>query len=215
MTDAWREIVNLDRLVGRFDITPDTAQFPDLQTFNHALADYCKGHPSLAYEPSNNTTTLGWQTLDLAHDDEKAITVLLSCIEACVQQYLEARPVDPTHPYLCQRPAGWDYYLWGTVLEAQGHQVSHIHPDGWLSGVYYAAVPLSIDNDPQAKNRNGWIEFGRSQTYPKSKAVPETKTFEPIEGRLYLFPSYFYHRTIPFESDEKRVSLAFDLMPRA
>ena len=215
LTDAWREIVNLDRLVGRFDITPDTAQFPDLQTFNHALADYCKGHPSLAYEPSNNMTTLGWQTLDLAHDDEKAVTVLLSCIEACVQQYLEARPVDPTHPYLCQRPAGWDYYLWGTVLGAQGHQVSHVHPDGWLSGVYYAAVPLSIDNDPKAKNRNGWIEFGRSQTYPKSKAVPETKTFEPIEGRLYLFPSHFYHRTISFESDEKRVSLAFDLMPRA
>ena len=98
---------------------PDTAQFPDLQMFNHALADYCKGHPSLAYEPSNNTTTLGWQTSDLAHDDEKAVTVLLSCIEACVQQYLEARPVDPTHPYLCQRPAGWDYYLWGTVL---GHR---------------------------------------------------------------------------------------------
>ena len=98
--------------------------------------------------------------------------------------------------------------LWGTVLGAQGHQVSHVHPDGWLSGVYYAAVPLSIDNDLKAENRNGWIEFGRSQTYPKSKAVPETKTFEPIEGHLYLFPSYFYHRTIPFESDEKRVSLA-------
>ena len=65
------------------------------------------------------------------------------------------------------------------------------------------------------ENQNGWIEFGRSQASPKSKAVPETKTFEPIEGRLFLFPSYFYHWTIQFESDEKRVRLAFDLMPSA
>jgi len=213
--DAWREIVDLDRLIGRFDITPDPAQFPDSQTFNQALAAYCKAHPSLAYEPSNNTTTLGWQTSDLAHDDEKVIAVLLSSIEDCVQAYLAARPIDPTHPYLGQRPRGWNYYLWGTVLGAQGHQVSHVHPDGWLSGVYYAAVPPSIDSDPNAESLNGWIEFGRSQAYPKAEVVPETKTFEPVEGRLYLFPSYFYHRTIPFESDEKRVSLAFDLMPRA
>ena len=33
------------------------------------------------------------------------------------------------------------------------------------------------------------------------------------EGRVVLFPSYFYHRTIPFESDEQRISIAFDLMP--
>jgi hypothetical protein len=27
---------------------------------------------------------------------------------------------------------------------------------------------------------------------------------------LVLFPSYFYHRTIPFDSDHERVTIAFD-----
>jgi tetratricopeptide (TPR) repeat protein len=30
---------------------------------------------------------------------------------------------------------------------------------------------------------------------------------------MYLFPSYFYHRTIPFESDGQRISIAFDILP--
>jgi hypothetical protein len=33
---------------------------------------------------------------------------------------------------------------------------------------------------------------------------------KPREGMIVLFPSYFYHRTIPFESAEERITLAFD-----
>jgi hypothetical protein len=31
---------------------------------------------------------------------------------------------------------------------------------------------------------------------------------------MILFPSYFYHRTIPFESSQRRISIAFDAVPR-
>ena len=31
---------------------------------------------------------------------------------------------------------------------------------------------------------------------------------------MVLFPSYFYHRTLPFESDEVRISIAFDVLAR-
>jgi hypothetical protein len=30
---------------------------------------------------------------------------------------------------------------------------------------------------------------------------------------MLLFPSYVYHRTIPFESGEDRISFAFDVVP--
>jgi hypothetical protein len=30
---------------------------------------------------------------------------------------------------------------------------------------------------------------------------------------MILFPSYFYHRTIPFSGREARISIAFDAMP--
>ena len=45
------------------------------------------------------------------------------------------------------------------------------------------------------------------------KAVHETHSVAPEEGMLVLFPSYFHHRTEPFEGSPARISLAFDLIP--
>ena len=42
----------------------------------------------------------------------------------------------------------------------------------------------------------------------------ETKTICPREGELLIFPSYLYHQTIPHQSDEDRISIAFDLTPK-
>ena len=32
-------------------------------------------------------------------------------------------------------------------------------------------------------------------------------------GDMVLFPSYLYHRTLPFESDAERICVAFDVIP--
>ncbi len=41
------------------------------------------------------------------------------------------------------------------------------------------------------------------------------EAFRPEEGLMMVFPSYFYHRTIPFEAAEHRISIAFDVLPEA
>jgi len=47
------------------------------------------------------------------------------------------------------------------------------------------------------------------------------KAFRPEDGLMMVFPSYFYHRTIPFEATtpiegaEQRISIAFDVLPEA
>ncbi len=35
-----------------------------------------------------------------------------------------------------------------------------------------------------------------------------------VEGRVFLFPSYLYHRTIPFSGPEQRICIAFDVLRR-
>jgi hypothetical protein len=35
---------------------------------------------------------------------------------------------------------------------------------------------------------------------------------QPREGRLLIFPGYFFHNTIPFVSTQRRISIAFDLI---
>ena len=39
------------------------------------------------------------------------------------------------------------------------------------------------------------------------------KSIDVISGSLCLFPSSLLHYTIPFEAEEERVVLAFDVMP--
>jgi hypothetical protein len=35
----------------------------------------------------------------------------------------------------------------------------------------------------------------------------------PELGLLVLFPSYFWHGTLPFHSDQPRLTVAFDVVP--
>jgi uncharacterized protein (TIGR02466 family) len=91
-----------------------------------------------------------------------------------------------------------------------GHESWHIHPDGWISGVYYVAVPEGSPGDDRA----GAIELGpmpfgtdaRLSAWPRSRVAP-------LPGQLLMFPSYYGHRTWPTGRDEPRVCVAFDVVP--
>jgi len=204
------KLVDFDRLIQVSDFSAP-GRFTDMSAFNEALCEHCRNHPSLVYEPSENTTKMGHQTGNLFLDDDRGpIADLLEMIGQAVKAYQEARPADESHPFLAHPPARWKYDIWATILGSQGHQAPHIHRSGWLSGCYYARIP---DVMASGDGQEGWIEFGRPQDHPESKAEPVVRAYKPHEGMVVLFPSYFYHRTIPFESDEQRISIAFDIVP--
>ena len=97
---------------------------------------------------------------------------------------------------------------WGTVLNDGGYQSPHLHPLGWLSGVYYVRVPDGIRS---AADTAGSLEFGHPPERIQPAAQPLTSSVMPREGRLVIFPSWFYHRTMPFTSSDQRISIAFDV----
>ncbi len=209
--EEWSQLVDLSGLLQVFEISVPGGH-ADIVEFNRTLSTYCKNHPSLVFNPKNNTTELGLQTANMANDGESGpIAGLIGAIGICVEGYIEAHPISPAHPFLSQRPEDWTFDIWATVLGDGGHQSSHIHRDGWLSGVYYAQLPDSVSAG--TPGHAGWIEFGRQQVYPKSQSRPRVQVFQPVEGKLLLFPSYFYHRTLPFNSETQRISIAFDLVP--
>ena len=96
-------------------------------------------------------------------------------------------------------------------MEGQGYQTPHIHPQAWVSGVYYASVPADI---AAGADQAGWIEFGEPLADYRFTAKPELRLIRPEEGLMLLFPSYFYHRTLPFSAGGTRVSIAFDVGDR-
>ena len=87
-----------------------------------------------------------------------------------------------------------------------------MHPDGWVSGVYYVKLPKIIATDESG--HAGWIEFGNVPAEFRHTATRTVKAIQPKEGLLILFPSYFYHRTVPFADTQERISVAFDVLPR-
>ena len=127
-----------------------------------------------------------------------------------MDRYRDALPQDALHPFLADIPDRGRVTAWGVILDEGAYQVPHIHPSAWLSGVYYVALPpaLGADDDGTA----GWIEFGKPYWDFRIRAEPETRLIEPEEGLMLLFPSYMFHRTLPFAGAGERISIAFDVL---
>ena len=208
--DEARALMDCGRLMlsKRWSEAPGFASISD---FNRAVADHVLSHPSLVYEPKLRATRLGRHSGELLVEPKGPIGTLEQMICAAVADYDSTIRPDPGHPFLARPPKNWTLTIWAVVLEKQGFQVPHIHPSGWLSGVYYVNLPSVLD-DPGAEQA-GWIEFGRPLPRYPVKAEPELITIRPEPGLMLLFPSYFFHRTLPFQSDETRISIAFDVMP--
>jgi uncharacterized protein (TIGR02466 family) len=96
--------------------------------------------------------------------------------------------------------------MWCVVLGSGGRQIPHIHPEA--SGVYYPKVPAGL-----GASEAGALEFGEPDApFPAPISAPRLSV-RPEEGLSVLFPSYFYHRTLPFQAEGQRITIAFDLVP--
>ena len=162
---------------------------------------------SAIWEPNSYTTKGGYQSIgNLFDSNEIEIIKLRQIIEKQIIIYREIYK-DKMDYFIRKWPSKIIFRGWHVKLIKQGHQKSHIHPAGWLSGVFYLKVPKQL-NDNQ-----GSIEFTLyGYDYPNHKNLPNL-FHKPKSFDLALFPSSLFHRTIPFHSDEERHVIAFDLIP--
>ena len=94
-------------------------------------------------------------------------------------------------------------------LKTGGSLKPHMHKEGWLSGSLYLSRPKRV------RNNDGDIVFSlHGSNYPKEEKLFNEVVFSIEKGDMVLFPSSLFHATIPFTSDEKRITLAFDIMPK-
>jgi len=100
---------------------------------------------------------------------------------------------------------------WYVNMQQGGHLNAHIHEIGWISGAVYLAMPSCSGNE-------GAFEYGtHGDNYPmqafKTPADFPSAQILPNVGDIVLFPSSLFHRTIPFQANERRICIAFDLKP--
>lgn len=207
----WRFLVDHAGLV-RQQRAAAPPHFEGMRAFNAALAAEVASHASLRSNSEQLATRGGRQTGELQGSSSGALHDFIELTQRAIRSYLAELLEDPLHPYRANKPQAWELVMWAVVLDSQGHQIAHIHGDGWVSGVYYAALPESLGDSPGEPA--GWLAFGDSPEELPAHAGPEPYLVKPEEGVFTLFPSYFYHHTLPFSSEKQRISIAFDAIPK-
>lgn len=203
-------VLDLDGLVFVTDI-PVVEGFADLAEFNATLGGLIVSAPQLD-EPLSKATRGGSQTGELDLAGQPALQAFAGLVAAAVDSATPAlrRHAGAAHDLARHVDRPWGLRAWATLLASGGHQTPHMHPQSWLSGVYYVSVPEEIG---AGGDEAGYIEFGAPPERYFTQQPPVTRRIEPREGRLVLFPSYLYHRTLPFDATSVRISLAFDVVP--
>lgn len=165
------------------------------------------GHPLLFQSLRHGTET----TDDLTRSTDPAIQALFKTFDAPIRDYLThiGHGSDPL------RRRNNDNYRfngsWSVRLRTAGYHNNHVHPRGWISSACYIDLPDSMAN---ITTDDGCLTFG----VPGIATTPTLHAehvIRPEIGMLVLFPSYFWHGTVPFTSDRTRLTVAFDVLPSA
>lgn len=208
-SDEYNWLYDYERLffVKRID-APDG--YRNVGEFNEALLyDLEKFHRGKEH-PLGRSLRLGTQTVGNIFDVQiKTIQQLKQAMSAQIRDCIEGLPDDKRHPTLRNKPKNFEYIgSWSVRLRKEGFHANHNHPEGWFSGPYYVALPDVVKHKD---NQQGYIKFGEPG-YKALRPMSPGRILAPQEGSLVLFPSYMWHGTVPFESEQHRVSVSQDLV---
>jgi hypothetical protein len=145
---------------------------------------------------------------------DPVIAATEQALRRAVEGWLATLPEDATHPFLRRKAPSVRFSgSWSVRLWSSGRHVSHIHTEGWMSSAFYVALPPSIGAAHDAGGSAGYLQFGQPLA-ELGLDLPPRRVLRPEPGRLALFPSYFWHGTVPFEDAQPRLTIAFDMQPR-
>jgi tetratricopeptide (TPR) repeat protein len=212
---AAGELIDFDRFVQIVDFAQPPPGYASMAAFNAALVAHIEAHPTLKVPPQDHPTYHNDAleiTGELFAEPRGPMAAFETMMRGAVEGYLAQVRREPAHPFLQRLPKKWVFGCWATRLNGQGNLDPHIHFTGYIGGVYYPLLPEIVAATDQGGA--GWFELGRPPERFRCRSEPLVRRIQPKEGRLLIFPGYFFHNTIPFTSTQRRISIAFDVMRR-
>ena len=100
--------------------------------------------------------------------------------------------------------------IWANVNERYSYNKSHTHPQSDISGVYYVKVPEGDCGRLVVQDPRQAYSYG-SRFFVERYSGGSTE-IDPIEGKMYLFPSSLEHFVLSNNVDEDRISISFNLI---
>lgn len=146
----------------------------------------------------------GWQSIDITKDGygKKLGYDLFFMFDHFVQKYCEFLGVK-TNIRISN--------TWININKNTDYNSSHIHPGSIFSGIFYVSVP-SNNQSVVTFNRPNMLEEYFYRTIFAGANISSCFNFNvsPKEGMVLIFPSYIEHKVSPSNSNQKRISIAFN-----
>ena len=116
--------------------------------------------------------------------------------------------------------------MWANINYPGNFNRPHIHPNALFSGVYYIKAPKGSGNlmvyDPRPgihmimpnrkgdkRTKNMILDHG-----PLPSELWREVHYEPVAGRIIMFPAWLWHEVKPNESNDTRISVSFNFLQR-
>jgi len=151
------------------------------------------------------TNVNGWHSSTDMH--EKPEYKMLVDILYQAQQFIYKDELLDNEPFLGN--------MWANINPPGGYNRAHTHPNSLWSGVYYVKAPI---NSGHLKVEDPKPSINISRPRRKQGQLPthlwSEVHFEPIAGRLIMFPSWLNHCVDTNQSNDIRISVSFNFLQK-
>lgn len=209
LNDQLAALLDFDRLF-RIQTLPAPPGYDSLAAFNRALAAEIGGADLQYYDaPDDRSIRHARRRNDMTTTAEPACAALRAAVARAVAEYAAGLP-ESGHVVAEMRPAEYRIESWAVVSQGEGRHLPHIHPRGWINAVYYVERPPSA----YLPGGLGRLHVGPPVPAPDGEptAWPQVQ-FDGEPGLLLIMPAYYFHWTLPTGLAERRICVAFDVIP--
>jgi uncharacterized protein (TIGR02466 family) len=151
-------------------------------------------------QPAGRTNRLGWNSQDMAVLDRPVFAPLQQAIRAACAGALQEMGV---------RDVRFRLQSWINLHDRGGFNFLHVHEGSLLSGSFYLQVPQGsgkfVFRDPRPGVVHGYVKGAVANGYSDVHLAPDA-------GLLVLFPCWMEHFVEPHNSDEPRITIAFNAL---
>lgn len=168
---------------------------PDFKTINSKILMQLS---SEAFTPAPHQP---YQTLDNHLEERSDYKELFDWFNVCIEDYRQS------FEFHCEK---FKIVLaWANKSDQNGSHSMHVHPNAFISGVYYLSDNPSPTyfEDPRYQIRSGWAVATHHPMNDNVWPCPSET------GSLVLFPSWLPHYTEAQPFDGIRYSISFNVIP--
>ena len=103
--------------------------------------------------------------------------------------------------------------MWANINPPGGYNNGHIHPNSLFSGAYYVKSQPNSGRLQVMDPRPGVQQVMPTRKKGKlPKELWREAYYDPVPGRLIMFPSWMWHKVEPNKSNDIRISVSFNFI---